>query len=176
VIESVTSRAAAATGGLTCGATWVFYQHNNNQVCLIGFRQGSLGQGATCIGPPFVGTIAPCTLNSYTSDQNNQFTIEPGVNPATGGPTATAHVINTPVQGGQPFNGTVTNDPSCAQGACTGFFTITGNFIKAGNSNTILAAYSIPATTGCVNTVGTTPPWSSPNPPFDQNNSITLPC
>jgi hypothetical protein len=171
VIESVTSRAAAASGGLTCGLVFVFYQHANGVVNIEAFVAGSNGSvGCTnshtnpcppgpCCGPG--GTPNNC--------QTNTFTLSQGLS-GTGMPAATANVPNSPYN--KPTNGTVAVGPFPGGGNCNGQFSITGGVITAtgtgNNSDAILSAFAIPNPTApCTGT------WACPTT-LAAGNSIDL--
>jgi hypothetical protein len=116
--------------------------------------------------------VAPCPFSASPSIFGNTFNISPSVSGTTGGPLANATVVVSPI--GPETASPVINPPPCANGACTGFFDITGNVVQGGSSTLILAAYSIPVVAG-VPTCSTSP-WSAPHS-LTLNNSITLtPC
>jgi hypothetical protein len=166
VIESVTSRAAAASGGLTCGLVFVFYQHANGVVNIEAFVAGSNGSVGCTNSHINPCTPSPASMTCFT----NTFTLSMGLS-GTGMPAATALVPNSPYNKpvGPPAQSV---GPFPGGGNCNGQFSISGGVISAvgtgNNSDAILAAFAIPNTSVC-----STAQWACPTT-LSAGNSIDL--
>jgi hypothetical protein len=152
VIDSITSRAAAASGvGLSCGLVYVFYQHADKSVNLVAFMAGpaqSVPCNETAPQPnPCAGGSLTCNVSGF----NNSFTIDTGGLGIGGFPCASAS--GSGPHGAFKNPGVCMVGPHSGGGACQGQFVIMGNVISATGganpSDVILAVYAIPNSTTC---------------------------